>query len=494
MTRLKHFGFPARPAEEVRASSRRLLLFIPAGKSALVAIRRMKFVAVIVLLAAARLTLPAQTSLPANRSVRSVTGQFIVSDARPAVGPGANSGPARTNQNLLALEPSFLAVTCERLKQALYADLGVTEKSRGIIYLTIRPARGSEKYFGYTTERFGNNWIYRLELPPLVERRRLVRLLVQLLLQEMANRKATDHVAEIPAWLTEGLTQQLLNSREVEIILPPPNQSFGALMLGPTVIQARQRDPLEIARGVLRARPPLSLADLSWPGVDQIDSDAGEAFRCSAQLFLAELLGLKQGREYLRAMIYDLAGCYNWQTAFLRAFAPHFANQLALEKWWTLQVVHFVGRDPTQLWTPAESWQKLADLLRAGVAVRRTSAELPAHADVALQIVIREWEPLRQTATIRGKINELEMAQMRVGPEFMVLVDEYRRVLTTYLERRERAASTFAKLWLFTPGVAKVVRETAQQLDELDQRRAALRPKPGNSPTPPPTALAIPRR
>ncbi len=454
----------------------------------------MKFVVVIVLLVAASQTMPAQTGLPANRPVRSVTGQFLVSDARPATGPGATPGPARTNQNLLALESSFLAVTCERLKQALYADLGVTTQSRGIIYITIRPARGPDHDIAHTTERFGNNWIYRLDLPPQMERPRLVRMLVQVLLQEMANRTATDHVAEIPAWLTEGFTQQLLNSREVEIILAPPNQSFGALMLGPTVIQARQRDPLEVARRVLRNQPPLSLAELSWPGTDQIDSAAGEAFRCSAQLFVTELLGLKQGREYLRAMINELAGCYNWQTAFLRAFSPHFANQLAVEKWWTLQVVHFVGRDPMHLWTVTESWQKLADLLRASVAVRRTSGEMPAHADVTLQTVIREWEPLRQTATIRGKINELEMAQMRVGPEFITLVDEYRRVLTTYLERRERAASTFAKLWLFTPGVAKVVRETVQQLDELDQRRAALRPKPGNSPTLPPTALATPRR
>ena len=454
----------------------------------------MKCLAVIALLLAARLTMPAQTGLPANRPVRSVTGQFIVSDARPAVGPGAKPGPARANQNLLALESSFLAVTCERLKQALYSDLDVTAKSRGLVYVTIRPQRGSDKDFAYATERFGNTWIYRLDLPPQVERQRLVRILVQVLLQEMANRQVTDHVAEIPAWLTEGFTQQILNSREVEIILSPPTQSVGALLLSATNIQARLRDPLEIARRVLRERPPLSIAELSWPGADQLDSDAGEAFRCSAQVFVTELLALPQGREHLRAMINELAGCYNWQTAFLRAFAPHFANQLAVEKWWTLQVVHFVGRDPMHLWTVVESWQKLADLLRASVAIRRANDDLPTHAEITLQTVIREWEPLRQTPTIRGKINELEMAQMRVAPPFMVLVSDYRRVLAMYLERRERAASMFGKFWFFTPGMEKVVREAAQQLDELDARRAALRPKTGNPATPPSTTLAVPGR
>ncbi len=454
----------------------------------------MKCLAVIALLLAAQLTIPAQTGLPANRPVRSVSGQFIVTDARPEVMPGAKPGPARANQNLLALEPSFLAVTCERLKQALYADLGVTAKSRGLVYVTIRPPRGSDKDFAYTTERFGNNWIYRLELPPQVERQRLVRVLVQVLLQEMANRPASEHVAEIPAWLTEGLAQQLLNSRAAEIILSPPTQSFGALMLDPTFIQTRRRDPLEIARRVLSDRPPLSIAELSWPGADQIDSDAGEAFRCSAQVFVTELLALPQGREHLRVMINELAGCYNWQTTFLRAFSSEFANQLAVEKWWTLQAVHFVGRDPMHLWTAAESSQKLADLLRANVAVRRARDDLPTHSDVTLQTVIREWEPLRQTAMIRGKIKELEMAQTRVAPQYTVLVSEYRRALTSYLERRERAASTFAKLWLFSPSVAKVAGEATQQLDELDARRATLRLKPGNSPTMPSTALAAPDR
>jgi hypothetical protein len=446
----------------------------------------MKFVVVIVLLVIARLTMPAQTGLPANRLVRSVTGQFMVSDARPAAGLGTTRGATRTNPNVLALEPAFLAVSCERIKQALYSTLGVTTQSRGIVYITIRPAGGPDKDFVYTTERFGNNWIYRLELPPQVERHRLLRVLVQLLLQEIANRKATNHLAEIPAWLTEGFTQQLLSSRGVEIILPPPDQSVGAVMIGPTVIQARQPDPLEVARRVLGDQPPLSLAELSWPGPDQFDRDAGEAFRRSAQLFVTELLELKQGRESLRTMINELAGCYNWQTAFLRAFAPYFANQLAVEKWWTLQVVHFVGRDPMHLWTAAESWQQLADLLQTSVAVRRTQSEMPAHVEVTLQAIIREWDPLRQTSTIRDKINELQQARLRVAPEFMALVDDYRRVLTVYLERRERAASTFAKLWLFTPGTEKIVREVIQQLDELDGRRAGLRPKPGN----PPTALA----
>jgi hypothetical protein len=93
----------------------------------------MRFVDVIALLVAARATMSAQSQLPADRPVRSVTGQFIVRDARPAAAAAATPGAARTNQSLLALEPSFLAVSCERIKQALYSNLGVTADRKSVV-------------------------------------------------------------------------------------------------------------------------------------------------------------------------------------------------------------------------------------------------------------------------------------------------------------------------------------------------------------------------
>ncbi|NJL18954.1 MAG: hypothetical protein HC901_01190 [Bdellovibrionaceae bacterium] len=72
-----------------------------------------------------------------------------------------------------------------------------------------------------------------------------------------------------------------------------------------------------------------------------------------------------------------------------------FPNQLAVEKWWTLQQVYFAGRDPLQLWTPEESWRRLDQALRTSVAIRGKLTELPVRADVSLQAIIREWELVR---------------------------------------------------------------------------------------------------
>jgi len=35
---------------------------------------------------------------------------------------------------------------------------------------------------------------------------------------------------------------------------------------------------------------------------------------------------------------------YNWQFAFLQAFSATFQQPLDVEKWWSLQLLHFTGR------------------------------------------------------------------------------------------------------------------------------------------------------
>ncbi len=177
------------------------------------------------------------------------------------------------------LEPPFLVVSCERIKQALYAELGADRNWRGTIHATIRPARGSQDVPQINVERFGSGWIYRLDLPQEIERRQFIRTLVQVLLLEMANRNAGERSAEIPLWLSEGLSRRLLASREVELILPPPTMQFGSMLVTPTMLQVRDPDPLETARRVLRNRPPPTIDELSWPALDKFSREEAEVFQ-----------------------------------------------------------------------------------------------------------------------------------------------------------------------------------------------------------------------
>jgi hypothetical protein len=410
-------------------------------------------------------------------SARSLSGQFIVHGGRL---PSTVTAPPElvTNVNYIELEPALVAVSCERIKQALWAELDISGQWSGKIYLTLRATRGADDPVTIISDRFPKGWSYRLELPQFMERKCFVRALVQTLLQERANRHAGGRSAEIPFWLTEGLTRHLQDSRAGRLILPTPRWGVRGLDIDPVVIEERRRDPLESARQRLRENPPVSLEELSWPTAEKLSGDAGEVFGCSAQLFVTELLRLEGGRACLRAMLDELAGCFNWQTAFFRAFPRHFTRQLDLEKWWDLQLVHFTGRDPRQLWTVEDSWHKLDQILRTPVEVRRATNDLPAHADVSLQAVLREWDSVRQAPVLNTKLRDLELARLRVAPELAGLLESYHQVLANFIRHRDQAGLVLPVAKFSQPRLKPFTQETLKQLDALDAKRMALRPQP----------------
>ena len=451
----------------------------------------MRTVATIGLLLSANIVLFAQT-VPLKSTISSSSGQFVITDRS---GPPPPALPASSkDKGFFDLQPPFLAVSCERIKGSLNSELGATIQWQGKINLTISPVRNSSDDYAISVDRFRNAWRYQVNLPQRVEQTRFVRTVVQALLLELANRQASERSAEVPFWLVEGLTQKLLNSRQKQLILGPPELSIRGIKIDPTMFERSDNDWLENARRVLRERPPLTLEELSWPRPEEFNGPNGEAFRCSSQLFVTELLRLKNGRDHLRGTIAGLAGCYNWQTAFLKAFENQFANQLALEKWWALQVTFFVGRNPQQLWNSEESYRKLEEVLYTSVAIRRGSGDLPARADVSLQAIIREWDTLRQLTTFRSKLRELELTRIRVSPEFTALTDDYLRVVNNYVKERQRNSAIYANL----ASMPKEQRNTAlgiiQELDRLDTtRRESKPPAPDSWSAIPPPSPSIPK-
>ncbi|MCL4785185.1 MAG: hypothetical protein KJ070_00115 [Verrucomicrobia bacterium] len=423
----------------------------------------------------------AQFTALESTSTRSMSGQFIVNGSRL---PAVTTVPLDllTNASYLELEPASAAVSCERIKQALWADLDLRGQWNGRIQLNLHATWTADEPVTIISDRYPSGWAYRLELPQFVERQRFVRAVVQTLLQERANRNAGSRPAEIPFWLTEGLTRHLQASRPGDLILTPPRPTGRALELVPVVVEERRRDPLATARQRLRENPPLSLAELTWPSAEHLSGEAAEVFGCSAQLFVTELLSLKGGRDCLRAMLDELAACYNWQTAFFRAFQPHFARQLDLEKWWDLQLVHFTGRDPLQLWTLEESWRKLDQILRAPVEIRRTTNALPSQADVSLQAVIREWDSIRQGTVLNNKLRELELARLRIAPQLGGLVEGYHQTLANYLRQRGQLELVLPVARVNQPRLKPLARDTLRRLHELDAQRTALRPESGPAP------------
>lgn len=417
----------------------------------------------------------AQAKPVASQTIQSQSGQFVISvPARNESNPLA--AVLRTNRQWIEVEPALLVVSCERAKQAVVRQLGVTAPWRGRIHVGVFPAGSAEDSTSLAADRFREDWNYRLGVPDVVERTRLMRGLVQVVLLEIANRQAGERSVELPPWLVIGWTEQLLAESGAELLFKPPRKEVGGLKLDSTVTIHRQSEERAALHTRLREHPPLTLQELSWPTESDFDGTTSAAYRACSQVFVAELLRLRNGPACFRTFLEELPKHLNWQTAFLKAFNQHFARLLDVEKWWALQVAYLGGRDLLHTWPAAESWRKLEEAVRVPVQVRASSNDLSAAREtIALQTVVRDWPHLRQTPVLRARLQQLELVRQRVAPELLPLAEDYRRVLANFLSERDKQGAVLTRGPNVRPGLVRLISITVRQLDALDARLASAR-------------------
>ena len=424
----------------------------------------------------------AQTVLPEpNLNTRSYSGQFFVRASAIPTDPRLAS-QLTAGGNYVQLDPALLVVSVERIKELLWRKLAAKPAWRGRIYLDLRAARSADENVRLVSEKFSDGWRYRVQLPDVIEHERFVRAIIQALLLEIANRGATERSAELPLWLVEGLSHELIASGdmagELKIFLPPPNVKEAGLTLSRLKLDERRTNSLYWARVVLGSQPPLTFEELSWPADDQLSTEASEVYQSSAQLFVDRLLEFKDGPASFRALLGELPKHLNWQLAFLDAFKAHFPNVLEVEKWWAVQVSHFTGRELEQTWSSAESWKKLDAIIHAPVQVRTGGGEQPLRTEVDMQALLRDANGLEQSRFCRQKLDSLDSLRLRASPELVRLVDDYRQAINTYLEK-QKITNPFLRVRKFHELVVnRAARDLIRQLDDLEVKRQAFRPVP----------------
>jgi hypothetical protein len=408
----------------------------------------------------------------------SFTGQFIVTGS-PVKSPLLALPVVATNADWVRLDPAVLAVSAERIKQSLYRLLGgVSVRDwQGKIFLVLHPALYADETVTVVARPIDLNWSYQVQLPDVVQRARFLRGLTSVLLLEMANRQKTGdgHSAEIPAWLIDGLSRHLLQDELADVVLSTPNPLPDNPRPGWLAPKAHELDPLANARRVLRQHPALTVEQLSWPAEAQLSGQDDGVYCASAQLFVAELLKVSNGPGRLREMLADLPECYNWQTAFQDVFRDQFHRPLDVEKWWALEVVGFLSRDPGAPWTAAESAGRLDELLRVPVQIRVSSNTLPEHVEIPWQMAISKLARAGQMAVFETRLRDLRIAELRMTPKCHALAEDYCRVLEGYLgERTQPLPRQISKANQGTGALRQPAGKTIKLLNALDARRRAL--------------------
>src|ERR1039458_8481809 len=168
-------------------------------------------------------------SLPITGSARSVSGQFIVISAFQSSALFTAPGIV-TDTNFVRLEPALLAISAERVRETLWRELGVNGPWRGKVFLVLRPAQSPNDDVIIVSKRLADGWDYHVSLPDVLSHTHFARAMVSVVLLEFANRNASMRSAEIPGWLTDGLSQQLLAADWREMILSSPSRVVNGLL------------------------------------------------------------------------------------------------------------------------------------------------------------------------------------------------------------------------------------------------------------------------
>ena len=407
---------------------------------------------------------------------RSVSGQFVVT--APAQYSWLFNRPEiAANTNLIRLDAALLAVAAERFKVLLWQQVGLRADSpwRGKIYLVLHPAQSPDDDVTITSRFMLRTWDYQMMLPDILSSARYARGLSAVLLLEIANRDNVDNgrSAEIPAWLLDGLAQQVLDEDGAKLILSLPAGSPNGARVSSLDQKQHGLDPLASARIILQSAASLTFDQLSWPTDDQLSGDDGGVYRASAQLFAHDLLQLPRGPEKMRALLDRLPGCLNWQTAFFEVYRNDFSHPLDVEKWWSLRAIDFAAHNSGSALTVVDSDARLASLLQVPVQIRGSSNSLPVHAEISLQSAIRQLNPGQRDEVLSGRLRDLELAQFRLARSYAVLAAGYREVLKDFLGVAEAPRSPGVNPHDSAPKRA-TIRDTLKKLDALDQRRRDL--------------------
>ncbi len=416
----------------------------------------------------------AQSGWTPPPDVLSVSGQFQVRSVS-GFSPLLHQPALATNAEIVRIDPALAAVSAERVKNTLARELGRKSGDlwRGKIFLVIHPAGMTDDAPMITALPILGRRDYRLDLPDVLTRQKFTRSLTAVLLIEMADRESGlgGHPAEIPAWLCDGLARKILADDREKTVLTLPAGMVNGLSQSRSAEAKRGFDPLEQTRQSLRDVPALTFQQLSWPVPGQLSGADHGSYFASSHLLVNELLGLKNAPAKFRALLARLPACENWQTAFFAAFHEDFLRPLDVEKWWALRVVAFALRDSGPQWTGEASRDRLNNLLRVPVEMRRSSNSLPDHAELSLQEAIRTLETAQQEPVLRNRLRDLELAQLRLFPGFAAVAEGYRQALADYLgDPKPRRLARSGKISV-TSSRKSTVAGTLKKLDALDIRR-----------------------
>ncbi len=404
-------------------------------------------------------------------TIVSQSGQFIVHGlGQPAVPlPARGENPPQW----VEAEPQLVALTAERTRHAFVEELGLPDAFREKIHIVILPRAQPDQTMGVVTHVHTDGFQYQLGVPGYVESSRMVKGIVQAVLQEYANRGA-QRSAELPAWLVEGMTRELLsNLVPVPAMNQHPLTQAGEFLSRPQI--RRGYDRMGASRSFLQTNAPLTVQDLSFNNLGSLGAYERARYESSAHFFVYELLQLRGGQALLGRFLQTLPAALNWQTAFYSAYAQYFHSPLDLEKWWMLRSLEIRNRQGHLTWNTEVSLHSLNALLRTAAEFRGNNNAIPVHREATLQQLVTSFDFGVQKDLLGQKLQQVFFISANLSPEVAALARAYEEAMETYLDKR--SLNDYQPTLKSDPEqrLQLLVRSTLKTFDELDQAQDDIR-------------------
>ena len=394
----------------------------------------------------------------------SVSGQFT------AIGVPLDSPtfvrPPRS-ADYMQVEPDTAIVSCERIKSALLRELQWVDRWEAKVYLRLHVRQGDNDSISVQGQEYATGWVYSVDLPDLIDRRRFYDTIVQLLLVEMASRGTRKEgiPVDMPKWLEAGMPAHLEAITTLSLLAEP--------FKGGTENHRPDRDT-EALRQALREAPPLSLDELNWPDPNS-DPVLARRYRHSSHLLVRELLRFDQGPRYMAAMLGSLHTTLNWQTSFLQAYGSHFQRMVDVDKWWMLTTALFLGREQGGVLAFEDALDQLGRILLIHLDVSMNGESMSSGETTTLQHAIERWDSTRVDSLLSVRLGRLEGLQWRSPPRLAPLIANYRETLSNYRRQRDATGGTTAEKVQALPNAKVTLRKCIRQLDDLDRALGRLR-------------------
>ncbi|MGD0060138.1 MAG: hypothetical protein ABSD58_12050 [Verrucomicrobiia bacterium] len=361
----------------------------------------------------------AATSTPTNALVRTVSAsrQFI----------------ACASDRLL---PSALCAYAEHVKREWLRQLDMADNWRDPISLLVQTHQADQPGappVSMAVFQTDDHLEYRIRClaPPPIDEAELSAAMVDALCLEWANRKQVTEpgkayvVPAIPLWLVEGLA---------------------------VLIEGRHEPLLSISQRSVAGGRPQEASDLLKTDALPDDSMDRQLFQANAWIFTDGLLGLHRGPSKMQSFLSELGAQKVASNAFWKVYHDDFPSPIALEKWWSLELVRQTSMSVAQDLSVEDTERELDAVLMTKLGSVGGRRGMPGDTTVAIDDLWRYADAPWLKNLLSLKIDRIGALRGVAHPLYLPVLDDYMEALvwlqrgnvTRFHRRLSRAEATRA--------------------------------------------------